>query len=76
VKLDTLLRNMLGLGRPFSGLILPTFGGTPWPGHRPVARPLLTHNKHSETCIPGVGFEPTTLVFEQTATDCALRHCE
>jgi hypothetical protein len=43
-------------------------------GDQPVARPLPTHgttqtqNKHTQTSMPGVGFEPTTPVFEREKT--------
>jgi hypothetical protein len=58
----------------FIFLILHTFGGTPWTGDQPVARPLPNHrttqtqNKHTETSIPRVGFEPITPVFERAKT--------
>jgi hypothetical protein len=45
---------------------------------QPVARPLPTHgtaqtqNKHTQTSMPQVGFEPTTPVFERAKTVHAL----
>jgi hypothetical protein len=50
----------------FSFVILHTVGRTPWTVDQPVARPLPTHrttqtqNKHTQTSMPRVGFEPTT----------------
>jgi hypothetical protein len=47
-------------------------------GDQPVARPLPIHrttpteNKHTQTSISGVGFEPTTSVFERAKTVHAL----
>jgi hypothetical protein len=55
----------------FSFLILFTVDRSPWTGDQPVARPLPTHrttqtqNKHTQTCMPRVGFEPTTPEFER-----------
>jgi hypothetical protein len=59
------------LGLFFSFLILYTVGRTPWTGDQPVARPLPTHrptqiqNKRTQTCMYGVGFEPTVPVFDR-----------
>jgi hypothetical protein len=61
-----------------SFLILYTFGRTPWTGHPPVTRPLLTHraahtrNKRTQTSMHCVRFEPTIPVFERTKTVLAL----
>jgi hypothetical protein len=61
----------LDLGSFFSFLILYTVGMTPWTGDQPVARTLPTHrttqtqNKHTQTSMPQVGFEPTIPVFER-----------
>jgi hypothetical protein len=52
-------------------------------GSQPVARmqPIYTEqhkqNKHTQTSMPRVGFEPTTMMFERTNTVHALdvRHC-
>jgi hypothetical protein len=47
-------------------------------GDQPVARPLPTHkttqtlNKRTETSMPPVRFEPTTLVFQRAKTVYAL----
>jgi hypothetical protein len=52
-----------------------TVGRTPWTGDQPVARPLSTQNKPTQTSIPQVEFEPTIPAFERTKTvhalDCA-----
>jgi hypothetical protein len=59
-------------------LNLYTVGRTPWTGDRPVARPLpthratQTHNKHTQTSMSRVGFEPTIPVFERAKTLHAL----
>jgi hypothetical protein len=47
---------------------------TSWTGDKPVARPLpmQTQNKHRQTSIPLVGFEPTTPDFEWAKTIHAL----
>jgi hypothetical protein len=69
---------LLGLGRFFSFLILYTVGRTPWTEDQPIARPLPTHrttqtqNKHRQTSMPEVGFEPTIGVFERANTVHAL----
>jgi hypothetical protein len=69
---------LLGLDRFFSFLILYTVGRTPLTGNQPVARPLPTHrttqpqNKCRQTCMPRVGFEPTTSVFERAKRVYAL----
>jgi hypothetical protein len=60
-------------GRLFSFLILYTVGTTPWMGIGPSqGRYLHTEqhkqNKHTETSMPRVGFEPTTPVSEQAMT--------
>jgi hypothetical protein len=68
------LYSPLNRGQFFSFLILYTVGKTPWTGDQPVARPLPTHrtsqtqNKRTQTFMPGVGFEPTTPVFERAKT--------
>jgi hypothetical protein len=55
-----------------------TDGRIPWTGDQPVARPLPTHrttqtqNKHTETSMPWVGFEPTIPAFERAKTVHAL----
>jgi hypothetical protein len=56
-------------------------GMTRYTGHQPVARPLpapktaQTQNKHKQTSMPRLGFEPTTPAFEGAksahALDCA-----
>jgi hypothetical protein len=53
-----------------------TVGRTPWMGDQPAARPLptQTQNKHRQTPMPSVGFEPTVPVFEQAKTVHALDH--
>jgi hypothetical protein len=71
----------LGLGRFFSFLILYTVGRALWTGDQPVTRPLPVHrttqtqNKHTQTSMPWVWFEPTTPVFKRAKTvhalDCA-----
>jgi hypothetical protein len=59
---------LLGLGHFFSFFILYTVSRTPWTGDQPVARPLPVYkttqnpNKYTQTSIPRVGFEPTTLL--------------
>jgi hypothetical protein len=64
----------LDLGHVFSFIILYTVGRTPWTGDQPVSRPLPTHrtaltqNTRRQTSMPGVGFEPTILVFERAKT--------
>jgi hypothetical protein len=51
-----------------------TVGRTPWMGDQPVARPLpiQTQNKHRQTTMPSVGFEPTFPAFERKKTVRAL----
>jgi hypothetical protein len=69
---------LLDLGRFFSFLILYTVGRTLWTGDQPVARPLSTqsttptHNKHTQTSMPLVGFEPTIPVIQRAKTVHAL----
>jgi hypothetical protein len=41
-------------------------------GDQPVARPLPTLNKRTQTSIPRVVFEPTTPMFERAKTVHAL----
>jgi hypothetical protein len=73
-----LYSHFLGRGRFFSFLILYTVGWAPWTGDQPVARPLFAHrttqkqNKHTQTSISRVGFEPTIPVFELAKTVHAL----
>jgi hypothetical protein len=68
---------LVDLGRFFGFLILYTVGRTSWTGFQPVARPLPTHrtsqtqNKHRQTSMPRLRFEPTIPVFEREKTDCA-----
>jgi hypothetical protein len=65
---------LLGTGRFFSFVNLCPVGGTPWTGDQPVARSLPIHrttqtqNKHTQTSMPRVGFEPTTPAFEREKT--------
>jgi hypothetical protein len=62
----------------FQFLNLYTVGRTPWTGDQAVARLLSTHrttqtqNKHTQTFMPRVGFEPTIPVLEQAKTVHAL----
>jgi hypothetical protein len=51
-----------------------TIGRIPWTGDRSVARPLptQTQNKHTQTSMPGVGFEHTIQAFEWAKTVYAL----
>jgi hypothetical protein len=55
-----------------------TVGRTPWTGDQPVTRSLPVHrttqtqNKRIQTCMPRVGFEPMTAVFERKKTVHAL----
>jgi hypothetical protein len=62
---------LLNLGRFFSSLILYTVGRTPRTGDQPVARPLPAHstaqtqNKHTQSSMPQVRFEPKIPVFER-----------
>jgi hypothetical protein len=66
------------LGLFFSFVVLYTVGMAPWTGDKPVARPLSTHrttqtqNKHIQTSMPRVGFEPTIPVFQRAKTVHAL----
>jgi hypothetical protein len=60
---------LLDLGRSFSFLNFYTDGRTPWARDQPVGRPLPEHkgtqqNKHRQTSMPQVGFEPTTPMFK------------
>jgi hypothetical protein len=56
---------LLDTGLFFSFVILYTVNWTLWTSDQPVARPLPTHrkaqtqNKHTQTLMPRVGFEPT-----------------
>jgi beta-lactamase regulating signal transducer with metallopeptidase domain len=69
---------LLALGRFFSFFIFYTVGRTPWTGDQPVTRPRPAHrtaqtqNKHTQTSMPQMGFEPTIPVFERTKTVHAL----
>jgi hypothetical protein len=63
---------LLNLGRFFRFLIMYTVGRTPWTGDQPVARPLPTQNKRTQTSMPRVGFEPTIPAFERAKTVHAL----
>jgi hypothetical protein len=62
----------------FPFLNLYTVGRTPWTGDQPVARPLptqrttQTQNKHTQTSMPRVGYEPMIPVFERAKTLYAL----
>jgi hypothetical protein len=56
----------------FSVLNPYTVGRTPLMGDQPVARPLPTQNKRTQTSMPRVGFELTTPVFERAKTVHAL----
>jgi hypothetical protein len=64
----------------FSFLIQYTVGRTPWTGVQPVARPQPTHrttqtqNKHTQTSMPRVGFQPMTPMFKRVKTVHALDH--
>jgi hypothetical protein len=69
----------LDFGRFFlQFLVFYTIGRSPWTGDQPVARPLRaqrtaqTQNKHTQTSMPQVGFEPTIPVFERPKTVHAL----
>jgi hypothetical protein len=61
----------LDLGRFFSFLILYIVDRNPLTGDQPIARPLSTHrttqtqNKHIQTSMPWVGFEPMIPAFER-----------
>jgi hypothetical protein len=46
-------------------------GDKPVTGPLPIHRTAQTQNKRTETSMPWVGFEPTTLVFERAETACA-----
>jgi hypothetical protein len=65
------LQLLLDLGRFFSFLIFYTGGRTSLTGDKPVARQLAAHrkaktkNKHTQTSMPQVGFEPMIPVFER-----------
>jgi hypothetical protein len=62
----------------FSVLNLFTVGRTPWTGDQPVAGQLPTHrttqtqNKHTQTFMPRVEFEPTIPVLERAKAVHAL----
>jgi hypothetical protein len=64
----------------FSSLIIYTIGRIPWTGDQPVAKPLPIHkstkaeNKHIQTSMLRVGFEPTSQVFFWVKTFHALEH--
>jgi hypothetical protein len=51
-----------------------TVGSIPWTGDQPVTKPLPAHtivqtqNKHTQTSIPWVEFEPTIPAFEREKT--------
>jgi hypothetical protein len=51
-----------------------TVGRNPWMGDQPVVRPLPTQpqNKHRQTSMPSVGFEPTIPVLERVKAVPAL----
>jgi hypothetical protein len=69
---------LLDLGRFSSFLIFYTVGRTPWTGDQSVARTLPAHrtvqtqNKHTQTSMPWVGFEPTIPMIEPVKTVHAL----
>jgi hypothetical protein len=62
----------------FQFLNLYIISTNPWTGYQTVARPLSTprtaqtQNKRTQTSMPLVGFEPATLVFEETKNVFAL----
>jgi hypothetical protein len=68
------LQPFVGRWPLFSFLIFYTVGKTPWTGDQPFVRPLPTHtrqhkqNKHKQTSILQVGFEPTIPAFERAKT--------
>jgi hypothetical protein len=78
LSLSLWLYSPLGLGRFFTFSILYTVGRTSWTGDQPITRPLPTHrttpsqNKPTQTSMPRVGLEPTTLVFERAKAVHAL----
>jgi hypothetical protein len=57
---------LFGFGSLFSFLIVYTVGRTPWTGDQPIAKSQPTHrttqrqNKHTQTSMAPLGFEPTT----------------
>lgn len=63
-----------GPGRFISFVILYTVDRTPWKGDQPVARHRHIHrteqtqNKSTQTFMPRVGFEPTTIALERAKT--------
>jgi hypothetical protein len=69
---------LLDLSRFFSFLILYTVYRTPYTGNQPVARTLPAHkstqtqNKHAQTSMLSLGFEPTNPAFERAKTVYAL----
>jgi hypothetical protein len=56
----------------FRFLFLYVVDRTPWTGDHPVAKPLSTQNKRTQTSILRVRFEPTIPVFEWAKTVHAL----
>jgi hypothetical protein len=76
-----LYSHFVGPWELFSFLIFYTVGRTPWMGDQLVARPLPAHraqhkqNKHTQTSMFHVGFEPAIPSFEGAkivhALDCA-----
>jgi hypothetical protein len=79
--IDVYIYGSTALGRFFSFFVFYAVGGNSRTGDQPVARPLparrtaQTHNKHTETSKPQVGFEATIPVFKRAKTvhalDCA-----
>jgi hypothetical protein len=66
---------------PLFDFLEPILGRTPWTGDQPVARVVSllpthrtakTQNKHTQTSMPRVGFEPTIPAFERAKTVHAL----
>jgi hypothetical protein len=72
IYLSMALQPFVGPWSLFQFFNLYIAGRTPWTGDQPVARPLPTQNKRTETSMTQVGFELTIPVFEGAKTVYAL----
>jgi hypothetical protein len=73
-------RPLLDLGRFFSSFTFLPVGRTPWTIDQPITRLLPAHrttqsqNKHTQTSMPQIGFEPMIPVFEWADSTCLRLH--
>jgi hypothetical protein len=74
ISLSMVPQPLVGPWSIFSFLLPHTDSRTPWTSDQPVTRPLPTRrttqrqNKHTQTSMPWVGFEPTIPTFKRAKT--------